>query len=97
MAHISNEALVATALLITAFVAFLFGLSFFKAAVVLCLIWPTLSLLRSNFRWREMKRSNPKFLALQSGDDEVNTGRIWHHYLAHKRYAETIVRDSEER
>jgi hypothetical protein len=97
MAHLSNSALGAAALVFTALIAVVFGLSLLPSFFVFVLFWPSLSLLRSRFRWIEMMRGNPEFLTLQSEEDEVNTGRIWHLYLAHKRYAEKVMRDGRDR
>lgn len=97
MAHLSNSALCAAALVLTALVAYVFGLSFLPSAFVFVLLWPSLSLLRSRLRWMEMMRGNPDFVTLQVEEDDVNTGRVWHLYLAHKRYAEKVMQDSRDR
>lgn len=97
MAHLSNSILCAAALAFTALIAVVFGLTLLPSAFVFVLFWPCLNLLRSRFRWIEMMRGNPEFVTLQSEEDDVNTGRLWNLYLAHKRYAERVMQDGGDR
>ncbi len=97
MAHLSNSALCSAGLILAALIAFAFGLSFLPSVFVFVLLWPSLSLLRSRFRWMEMMRGSPEFVTLQAEEDDVNTGRMWHLYLAHKRYAEKVMQDGRNR
>jgi hypothetical protein len=93
MAYWSNEALVILAFLLTAAISFFLKISAAQSILVFLLLWPSLGLLRSRARWREINHGDPMLRPAEFSNDEMSTGRLWHLYQAHKEYAETTTRD----
>ena len=80
--------------LVTAAISYFLQLSAAQSILVFLLFWPSLGLLRSRARWREINHGDPMLRPAEFANEEMTTSRAWNLYQAHKEYADTMTRDS---